>query len=49
MSFLEGFPVGAVSVYILGAYLEQRGDDVSPVEQASEITARAAWTAPSSD
>ncbi len=34
MSFLEGFVVGAVSVIIIVAYLEQRGDDFSPVEQA---------------
>mgnify|MGYP006286646409 FL=1 len=36
MSFLEGFVVGAVSVIIFVAYLEQRGDDLSPVEQAEQ-------------
>jgi len=34
MSFLEGFLVGAVSVFILVVYLQERGDDLSPVEQA---------------
>jgi len=34
MTFLEGFVVGAVSVIIIVGYLEQRGDDFSPVEQA---------------
>ncbi len=34
MSFLEGFIAGAVSVFILVGYLQQRGDDLSPVEQA---------------
>jgi len=34
MSFLEGFLAGAVSVIILVAYLQQRGDDLSPVQQA---------------
>ena len=36
MSFLEGFLVGALSVFILVAYVEQRGHDLSPVEQAKQ-------------
>jgi len=37
MSFLEGFLVGAVSVIILDAYLQQRGDDLSPFEQVMRV------------
>ncbi len=34
MSFLEGFVAGAVSVLLVGAYLQERDDDLPPLEQA---------------